>query len=241
MFIDFVFPVTPSTDLRSLSQQFPNINFRQKDGKIMARGQEEDIAKLKVMLEHETLALGEENARMEEFFDFLALSKQDWKNRKHARDEQVKISSPSASSEVRRAIRTRIIDRLKHTCKIQAGTDVDTQYLRVIRNGDNGISVRKIVRYLDGTPRIMSFTRSAVADLPKKAGETVQFYLGNLPYDITAEEIYRLTGGAAVQIHMPKQGYCFISVRGKDIAEAAIALVQGSRYRGRCLVAHLSE
>lgn len=76
-------------------------------------------------------------------------------------------------------------------------------------------------------------------------------YVGNLPYDVTVEEVESLitsTGaGQAVRIHLPmdpdgrRRGFGFVTMSSGDAAQRAIEALRGADLRGRRLKVNLAH
>jgi nucleolin len=76
-------------------------------------------------------------------------------------------------------------------------------------------------------------------------------YVGNLPYDVTQEEIETLIGGTnagpVARVHLPtdpegrKRGFGFVTMGTADGARGAIEALRGADLRGRRLVVNLAH
>lgn len=92
-------------------------------------------------------------------------------------------------------------------------------------------------------------SRPAAGGPPSAPDRTL--YVGNLPYDVTQQEIETLIGatnaGAVARVHLPtdpegrKRGFGFVTMSTPDGARGAIEALKGADLRGRKLVINLAH
>ena len=97
-----------------------------------------------------------------------------------------------------------------------------------------------------GGPRPMGGGMGGPAAAPDRT-----LYVGNLPYDISVEEVEAMItgagGGPVVRVHLPadpdgrKRGFGFVTMASAESAKAAIEQLRGVDVRGRRLVVNLAH
>jgi nucleolin len=90
----------------------------------------------------------------------------------------------------------------------------------------------------------------APPDAPAPASDAI-VYVGNLPYDATAEEVERLIRGTGAgdtrRVFLPldvdgrQRGFAFVTMASSKAAHDAVEALQGKDLRGRRLVANLAR